>query len=204
MVFRGPCHEPHVSQTKISEYLRTNANHQGIPVSRPSGESLPAGQYVASHLNVSSGFVTCEYNQYTFTLGCNTRQATLYVPTATTRYLDAQQIAQRNGVLHSHQCWCGIQLSLSERKMKVSIDPVTVGVQQKLSMLSHHLSLAHPLHSGFIYGPVMDQLSNRSYTKPVLTGEREQLWQPGHGAVVIHDLTYHRRFIQSSQPGQIA
>src|SRR3546814_4765395 len=50
---------------------------------------------------------------------------------------------------------------------------------------------------------VGDQVSDGADLQPVQLGEADQVRQPGHGAVVIHDLADHAGRVQAGQPRDI-
>jgi hypothetical protein len=50
----------------------------------------------------------------------------------------------------------------------------------------------------------VDQVADGADAQAVLSGERDQVRQPGHAAVILEDLADHRRRFQTRQFGQVA
>jgi hypothetical protein len=59
-------------------------------------------------------------------------------------------------------------------------------------------------HDRFVRAAVMDQVGDRADLQVVLRGELEQVGQPRHRAVVLHDLAQHCRRREAREPREIA
>ncbi|MOA10259.1 hypothetical protein D3C78_1301420 [compost metagenome] len=68
-------------------------------------------------------------------------------------------------------------------------------MQRELTMVGHDWLLPMSLTGCFIDGPVVDQIGNSADSQAVLLGKLDQLGQARHGAVVVHNLADHTRFM---------
>ncbi len=51
--------------------------------------------------------------------------------------------------------------------------------------------------------PISNQLSYTHNLEPMHGCQSLQIWQPCHGAVIIHYFAYHRRGVEAGQPGKV-
>src|SRR5439155_12389480 len=94
-------------------------------------------------------------------------------------------------------------VALHERYVLVRVDDGTVGDRPEIAVTSGQRSIGQPLHQPVLADAVSDQVRDRDDPDVVLPGVDLQVWKPGHGPVVLHDLADDPGRNQPGQPAEI-
>ena len=106
--------------------------------------------------------------------------------------------------VHPHQdVLAPLHVALHEGDVLQAVDLVLERDDLELAVLRGHGGLRHAPHEPLVGQAIGHDLGDGDELDRVLGGEPLQLGAPGHGAVLVHDLTDHARRGQSGQAGQV-
>ena len=96
-----------------------------------------------------------------------------------------------------------IDVSLHQGNVLVGIYHALVGDSPEIAVLGGQLGLGYSLDQFIVAHAIGDDVGDGDDLEVVLGGEGLQLGQPGHGAIVGHDLTDHPGGIELGQVGKV-
>ena len=107
--------------------------------------------------------------------------------------------------MHAHQHrTAGGDVALDQRHMLGRIDGGGIDLDvERPAMGALHLGLGHDFDQMVVAQPVGDQVGNGGDLQPMTLGEGDEIGQPGHGAVVVHDLADDAGGVETGQPREI-
>jgi len=94
-------------------------------------------------------------------------------------------------------------VSCYQSDMALSVQDGLIANGGEEAVLRGHAHLGDPADELLILHPVADQALDGQHLQAVLLGEALELWEPGHGAVIVHDLHNHPSGLEPCQPGQV-
>ena len=94
-------------------------------------------------------------------------------------------------------------VAFHEGHMMNPVEMALVEVQFELAVIRGHIDDFDALDELFTLAAVGDEIGDAANLEFVLLGELQQIRQPGHGAIGIHDFDEHTGFAKSGETGQI-
>ncbi len=106
--------------------------------------------------------------------------------------------------MHPHQHIAAVgDVAPDQGQVLGAVDDAAIAQGPELPVPGRDGRLGDPLDMPFAAAPVCHQIRDRDRQQPVFGGEPHQFRQPGHGPVVVDDLTDNPGRTQPRQPGQI-
>ena len=116
-----------------------------------------------------------------------------------------QRIDDRERLVHAHQDFLARRhLAPDQRQVHLVGRHVPKRHQPEAPVGGLDLALGDPLHQRLGAAAIVDQIGDGADLQPVLVGEREQVRQTRHLAVVAQDFADHGRGHEPGQLGQVA
>ena len=117
---------------------------------------------------------------------------------ATVASARSEDIAGKTLTVHAHQRRLVlVDVAFHERKMVLAIKLRPIQMQIEIAVLSRQLYDLLELHELFPETAVSDQTLDGTNAQSMFFVELHQLWQTGHGAVIVQDLAKNSRWLQA-------
>ncbi len=118
---------------------------------------------------------------------------------------DFEGVEQRQRLVHPHRhAVFGRPLALDQRQVQRAIGSVAKSADVKFARSGVECAAADFLHQALDPAAVLDQVGNGADFQAVFDGEPLQVGQPGHAAVVVHDLADHGGGRAAGHGGEVA